>query len=62
MHDSSTKSHTARALPRILASLEQQGFAFVTIPDLLRQSAAVPNPSPGSSQKRHKKIEVQGAR
>ena len=42
MHDSSTKSHTARALPDILTSLEQQGFAFVTIPELLRQSALVP--------------------
>ena len=42
MHDSSTKQHTARALPVILARLEQQGFSFVTVPELLRQSAAAP--------------------
>ena len=48
MHDSSTKSHTARALPRILTRLEEQGFSFVTIPDLLRQSAAAPAPPSGN--------------
>lgn len=53
MHDSSTKSHTARALPAILASLEQQGFSFVTIPDLLRQSAVAPQ-IPSISHKKRK--------
>ncbi len=52
MHDSSTKSHTARALPAILSSLEQQGFSFVTIPDLLRQSAVAPQIPRSSHRKR----------
>ena len=42
MHDSSGKAHTARALPEVLARLEQRGFSFVTIPEMLRLSAAVP--------------------
>lgn len=54
MHDSSTKSHTSRALPAILASLEQQGFSFVTIPDLLRQSAATPQ-VPARISAKHKR-------
>lgn len=41
MHDSSGKAHTAKALPEILTRLEQRGFSFVTIPEMLRLSAAV---------------------
>ena len=61
MHDSSTKAHTVRALPRILTRLEEQGFAFVTIPDLLRQSATLSDPPPVSSHKSRRKTNVQAA-
>lgn len=40
MHDSSGKAHTAKALPEILTRLEQRGFSFVTIPEMLRLSAS----------------------
>ncbi len=49
MHDSSGKAHTAKALPEILTRLEQRGFTFVTIPEMLRLSAAV---SPAKSRNR----------
>ncbi len=41
MHDSSGKAHTARALPEILTRLEQRGFSFVTIPQMLQLSAQI---------------------
>jgi chitin deacetylase len=36
MHDSSTKSATAVALPRILDELGRDGWKFVTVPEMLR--------------------------
>ncbi len=36
MHDSSTKSATAAALPRILDELGRDGWKFVTVPEMLR--------------------------
>jgi peptidoglycan/xylan/chitin deacetylase (PgdA/CDA1 family) len=35
MHDAETKAATAEALPRILEELGEQGWKFVTIPELL---------------------------
>lgn len=49
MHDSSGKAHTAKALPEILTRLEQRGFSFVTVPEMLRLSATV---SPVKSTRR----------
>lgn len=36
LHD--TKPHTAKAIPKILAHLQAQGFSFVTLPELLRRA------------------------
>ena len=39
MHDSSGKAHTLKALPEILTRLEQRGFSFITVPQMLALSA-----------------------
>ncbi|MBS1723831.1 MAG: polysaccharide deacetylase family protein [Armatimonadetes bacterium] len=59
MHD--VKSHTAAAVPAILATLEKKGYRFVTVPEMLRiwqaakkkaadQQVAAKVPSTGSTK------------
>ncbi len=35
LHDNDDKDNTAKALPRIIATLKKQGYGFVTVPEIL---------------------------
>lgn len=50
MHDGGGKHPTVQALPKIIAGLKQQGYSFVTVPELMQMEdaqltkAAIPRP------------------
>lgn len=37
LHDSKDKQHTATALPRIIQTLKERGYSFVTVPEMLKE-------------------------
>jgi peptidoglycan/xylan/chitin deacetylase (PgdA/CDA1 family) len=51
MHDSATKAHTAKALPRIIATLKKRGYRFLTVPEMLAQWEEWKQKTPVSASK-----------
>ncbi len=49
LHDSMDKQHTAKALPRIIQTLKEKGYAFVTVPEMLKEWDAFQSQEHGKS-------------
>ncbi|WP_228061457.1 polysaccharide deacetylase family protein [[Phormidium] sp. LEGE 05292] len=63
MHDGGgDRSRTVQALPTIINSLKNQGYKFVTVPELLAMGEAAEQASKGAAEQGSKGVKEQGSR